>query len=77
VGTPAHEEICQTIHERTVKLAAEELPNPGGLSSRALRQAAEADTSLEEIIQVCRLFQWLIPGLITNVAYFRHQLEAV
>ena len=23
------------------------------------------------------LSQWLIPGLITNVAYFRHQLEAV
>ena len=23
------------------------------------------------------LFQWLIPGLIVNVAYFRHQLEAV
>jgi len=26
---------------------------------------------------MCRLFQWLLPGLITNVAYFRHQLEAV
>jgi hypothetical protein len=23
------------------------------------------------------LFQWLLPGLIVNVAYFRHQLEAV
>ncbi len=77
VGTSPHEGITRTCHDRAAKLAAEELPNPGGLSSKALRQAAEADASLDEIIQVCRLFQWLIPGLITNVAYFRHQLEAV
>ena len=41
------------------------------------RSLGTADASLEEVVQVCRLFQWLIPGLITNVAYFRHQLEAV
>ena len=77
VGTSLHEDITRACHDRAAKLAALELPNPGGLSSKALRQAAEADASLDEIIQVCRLFQWLIPGLITNVAYFRHQLEAV
>jgi hypothetical protein len=77
VGTALHEEITRTCHDLAAKLAAEELPNPGGLSSKALRQAAEADASLGEILQVCRLFQWLIPGLIVNVAYFRHQLEAV
>ena len=76
-GTSLHEEITLACHERAARLAAEVLPNPGGLSSKALRQAAEADASLDEIIQVCRLFQWLIPGLITNVAYFRHQLEVV
>lgn len=76
-GSPAYETICQACHDRIAKLVATDLPNPGGLSSDALRRAAEADTSLEEVIQVCRLFQWLIPGLITNVAYFRHQLEAV
>ena len=77
VGTSLHEDITLACHVRAGKLAAEELPNPGGLSSQALRQAAKADASLDEIIQVCQLFQWLIPGLITNVAYFRHQLEAV
>jgi len=77
LGTSRHEEITRACHVRAAKLAAVELPNPGGLSSKALRQAAKADASLDEIIQVCRLFQWLIPGLITNVAYFRHQLEAV
>ena len=76
-GSPAHESICQACHDRVANLVATELPNPGGLSSDTLRRAAEADSSLEEVIQVCRLFQWLLPGLITNVAYFRHQLEAV
>ena len=77
VGTSLHEEITRACHDRAARLAAEELPNPGGLSSKTLIQAAEADASLDEVIQVCRLFQWLIPGLITNVAYFRHQLEAI
>lgn len=77
VNTPLHEEITRACHNRAARFAAEELANPGGLSSQALRRAAEADADLDEIIQVCRLFQWLIPGLIVNVAYFRHQLEAV
>jgi hypothetical protein len=76
-GSPAYETICQACHSRVAKLVATDLPNPGGLSSDALRRAAEADASLDDVIQVCRLFQWLLPGLITNVAYFRHQLEAV
>ena len=77
VGTSLHEDITRACHDRAAKLASSELSNPGNLSSKTLRQAAEADASLNEIIQVCRLFQWLIPGLIVNVAYFRHQLEAV
>ncbi|MBC8269830.1 MAG: hypothetical protein H8E36_13865 [Rhodospirillaceae bacterium] len=76
-GKQDHEAICQACHDRVAELAAEGLPNPGGLSSDALRKAAEADASLEEVTQVCRLFQWLLPGLITNIAYFRHQLNAV
>lgn len=77
VGSVEHEAVCQACHDRVAMLAAEELPNPGQLSSQALRQAAEADASLDEVIQMCRLFQWLLPGLITNVAFLRHQLEAV
>ena len=77
VGSLEHEAITRTCHDRVAALAAAELPNPGDLSSSNLRAAAEADASIEEVLQVCRLFQWLIPGLITNVAYFRHQLEAV
>ncbi len=75
-GSPAHEAICNACHDRVANLVATELPNPGDLSSNALRRAAKTDASLDEVIQVCRLFQWLLPGLITNVAYFRHQLKA-
>ncbi len=77
VGTPAHEAICQDCHDRAARLAAELLPNPGGLSSAALWRATQADAPQDEIIQMCRLFQWLLPGLITNVAFFRQQLGAV
>jgi hypothetical protein len=76
-GSPAHETICQGCHDRLAKLVATDQPDPGGLSSDALRRAAEADANPDDVIQVCRLFQWLLSGLITNVAYFRHQLEAV
>ncbi len=76
-GSPKHESICLDCHDRLADLVATKLPNPGGLSSDALRRASELDASLGEVLQVCRLFQWLIPGLIVNVAYFRHQLEAL
>ena len=54
--------------------AAQTMANPSGLTAQTLREAAEADESREEILEVVRLFQWLLPGLITNVAFFRHQL---
>ncbi len=76
-GTPAHEAICRAIHDRAAALVAEDLPNPGKLSADALRRAAEADAGLDEVRQAVRLFQWLLPGLIVNVAYLRHQLDAV
>jgi hypothetical protein len=77
VGMAAHEAVCQTCHNYVARLAKEILPNPGALSSGALCDAARADGCLDEVIQMCRLFQWLLPGLITNVAFMRHQLEAI
>jgi hypothetical protein len=59
-----------------VKLAEKTLPNPGGITAETLRRAAEKDAPFEEIRDVCRLFQWLLPGLVTNVAYLRAQLVA-
>ncbi|WP_156453262.1 hypothetical protein [Polycladidibacter hongkongensis] len=50
------------------------LPNPTGLSSDALREAAAADYTCEEVLAVVRLFYWLLPGLALNVAFLREQL---
>ncbi|MDX1709638.1 MAG: hypothetical protein R3316_00705 [Rhodovibrionaceae bacterium] len=74
VVAPAYEEACQTCHERVAAMALDELPNPGGLNGEALRAAAAQDGDAEEVLAVTRLFQWLLPGLIVNVAYLRHQL---
>ncbi len=73
-GTAAHEAICTTLHERCLAQVAAQLPNPGGLSAETLRAAAAEDAPLDEVIEMSRLFQWLLPGLITNVAYLRAQL---
>ena len=75
VPTSAYDAIRAAIHERAVGLAAHDLPNPGRLSGAALRAAASRDTSAAEVLQVARLFQWLLPGLVINVAFLRAQLE--
>jgi len=74
VGTDEYEEVCSDLHNRLVAIVQAELPNPKKLSAINLQRAAENDASVEEVLEVCRLFQWLLPGLIANVAYFRHQL---
>jgi len=74
VEGPEYEAIVQGVHDRAVA-AVRGLPNPNRLTSAALRAAAEADAPLEEVLAMCRLFQWLLPGLVVNVAYFRQQLR--
>lgn len=69
----AYEPFVATVHERAVTLAAG-LPNPGGLSADALAPSVAAAPD-GEVLAVVRLFQWLLPGLVTNVAFFRHQLQ--
>ncbi len=73
VATPSYSEAVAAVHADFVA-AAQTMANPSGLTAQTLREAAEADESREEILEVVRLFQWLLPGLITNVAFFRHQL---
>lgn len=73
VGTPAHESVARAVHDRALEFARA-LPNPAGLTAEALIAAAETDAPLAEIRAVSQLFFYLIPGLVTNVAFFRHQL---
>lgn len=73
VSTSSYEARVSEVHAFAVtKMLG--LPNPGGLTPEALQKAAVKDAPLEEILDVVRLFQWLLPGLITNVAFFRGQL---
>ncbi len=74
VNGQEHEKLCQAIHDQAVALVSG-FSNPGGLSAVALRQAAAEDASLKEIRAMCQLFQWLLPGLMVNVAYLRLQLQ--
>ena len=74
LATDVHEMLCQAVHDSVADVVTNELPNPGKLSSIALRAAAAKDADLEEILQVARLFQWLLPGLVVNVAFFRAQV---
>ncbi len=69
LGAPAYDELVGEVHRRAAASAAG-LPNPGRLSGEALRRAAEDGESPA----VVRLFQWLLPGLVTNIAFFRAQL---
>lgn len=75
VSSTAHEAICKAVHDRAVAAAGRILPNPGGLAGARLREAADMDAAAAEVLQMSRLFQWLLPGLVTNVAFFRRQLE--
>ncbi len=74
-GDKAYESICQSYHDRMAEMVAAKIPNPAGLTSGILQDAAKTDADLEEVTNVVRLFQWLLPGLTVNVAYLRHQLR--
>ena len=73
--SPAHAVICEAIHNRAAEAVVRILPNPGRLATAALREAADNDATAKDVLQMCRLFQWLLPGLVTNVAFFRRQIE--
>ena len=74
VRSDAYRQICDELHAEVLQRVAHALPNPAGLRGEALRQAAAADAPLDELVAVARLFQWLLPGLVTNVALLRAQL---
>ncbi|MDE2582606.1 MAG: hypothetical protein KGL52_13310 [Rhodospirillales bacterium] len=75
LATAPYEALVGSVHAHASALAAS-LPNPGGLTSAALRASAAHDAEPAEVRDVVRLFQWLLPGLVSNVAWFRAQLQA-
>ena len=72
IGTPAYDEAVERVHKKAVALVLA-LPNPGELTRARLVAAANEDTGAESVLDVVRLFQWLLPGLVVNVACMRKQ----
>jgi hypothetical protein len=72
IGTPAYDEAVERVHKKAVALVLA-LPNPGKLTRAMLVAAANEDTGAESVLDVVRLFQWLLPGLVVNVACMRKQ----
>lgn len=72
VQSDEYEAVVASVHDFAVE-RMQALPNPGSLSPDILMQAAATDATPAEVLEVVRLFQWLLPGLIVNVAYFRRQ----
>jgi len=73
IGTSAYDEAVERVHKKAVALVLA-LPNPGELTRAKLVAAADEDTGAESILDVVRLFQWLLPGLVVNVACMREQI---
>lgn len=75
VGTQAYDDAVTRVHKKATDLVMA-LPNPANLTSASLVAAAERDGGLAEVLSVVRLFQWLLPGLVVNVAFMREQMLA-
>ena len=73
VREPAYDSAVEDVHQ-TARRLVEALPNPTTLTPKRLQQAAEQDASADEVLDVVRLFQWLLPALVVNVACLRAQL---
>lgn len=74
VEGPGYAAAVQAAHEAAVHQALA-LPNLAGLTPAGLVEAARQDAPLGEVLDVVRLFQWLLPGLIVNVACLQVQLD--
>ena len=74
IDTPAYNQITQNLHEKICD-AVKHLPNPNTLTSSDIIAAARQDGNMDEVLEMTKLFTYLLPGLTTNVAYFRAQLR--
>lgn len=73
IQSDAYEPAVARVHAAAVALARD-LPNPTGVSPEHLITAAGQRATADDVLAVVRLFQWLLPGLVVNVAFLRAQL---
>lgn len=75
VKSAAYESHVARVHDHAATLAIN-LPNVTGLTSSDLVAMANRDASVDEVRDVVRLFQWLLPVLAVNVAFLRKALHS-
>lgn len=73
IDAPAYTALTQTTHDSIFDVVAN-LHNPTDLTPEHICEAANKDASVAELLEVSGVFVHLLPGLVANVAYFRHQL---
>ncbi len=76
IQTTLYEKQVSLVHDFAIEKALS-LPNPASLTSAKLIIACKNTNQYEEIKEVVSLFQWLLPGLATNVSYLRAQLNGL
>jgi len=74
LSTGDYAALVNEIHAAAVA-GVRDLPNFASLCGETLRAAARSSAAEGEVLAIVRLFQWLLPGLVTNVAFFRAQLR--
>ena len=75
VESELYHAAVERVHDVAVKEALA-LPNLRALDSATLIAAADQDADINQVLAVVQLFQWLLPGLITNVGWLRGQVRA-
>lgn len=73
VDTPPYDAMTAEMHTAIFDTAAS-MADPTGFSAKAAIDAANQDIGAEQLLAVSRVFAYLIPGLVVNVAFFRQQL---
>jgi hypothetical protein len=74
IPTPAYQREVKKLNELAVALALD-LPFPLAIDAQTLNQAGFTPAQIADILATVDLFQWLLPGLITNVAALKVGLE--
>jgi hypothetical protein len=70
IDTDRYVDLRQALNDRCVA-AAQEVPHSYRLGRGDLQALGMSTSEIDELVQVIRLFQWLLSGLILNVTYFK------
>lgn len=73
IGSPAYGEARRQVHALALA-AVDGLPVAYHMGRQQALQAGLSPDQVDELVQVIRLFQWLLSGLVLNVTYFKQAL---